>query len=154
MRKKLLSPAEEEVLGYSWRGLSSSEIAETLGKKIAYISKTKGTIRRKINEGLERLAKSLQLDYEELSIKDGRSILEGYQFAVDTPVYLFFTIKEGFIAWYRHSNCRRSDSRHHKCLDTLTMVKDERNIPFDKEEDMSNEYDKIWAWIKEQGDLI
>ncbi|MFX1511152.1 MAG: hypothetical protein ACFFCQ_01015 [Promethearchaeota archaeon] len=154
MRKKLLSPAEEQVLEYSWRDLSSSEIAETLGKRIAYISKTKGNIRRKINEGLERLAKSLQLDYEELSSKDGRSILEGYQFAVDTTVYLFFSIKEGFIAWYGHDNCIRRKERHQKCQETLDLVKNERNIPIDDNDDLSQEYEAVWTWIKEKGDMF
>jgi DNA-binding CsgD family transcriptional regulator len=88
MKKLLLSPAEEEILKLEWRDMSSAEIAAKLGKKIANVSKTKGSIRRKINEGLERLARSLQLDYEELSNKSGRAALKGYHFAIDTQVYL------------------------------------------------------------------
>ncbi|MFX0114669.1 MAG: hypothetical protein ACFFB3_08980 [Candidatus Hodarchaeota archaeon] len=154
MRKPLLSPAEEEILKLSWQGMSSGEIALKLGKKLSNVSKTKGSIRRKVNIGLERLAKSLQLDYEELSHKDGRAILTGYHFAVDTPVYLLFTLKDGFIAWYRHAKCIRNDPRHQKCQEGLDLLRDERQIPVGQEENMSQEWDSVWKWLEKEGEMI
>ncbi len=155
MRKKLLSPAEEEILALSWQGLSSSEVAETLGKKIAYVSKTKGIIRRKINEGLEELARSLMIDYSELDTKFGKAIIEGYHFAIDTKVYLFFSIKEGFVAWYCHDRCIRNDSTHQKCQNILNLIKQERNIDeIENQENLTEEYENVWKWINEQGDMI
>ncbi len=152
MKKLLLSPAEEEILKLEWRDMSSAEIAAKLGKKIANVSKTKGSIRRKINEGLERLARSLQLDYEELSNKSGRAALKGYHFAIDTQVYLFFTIKDGFIAWYRHDNCLRESSRHQKCQKGLELLKKERKIPVKEGKDMSEEWEQVWKWIEVEGE--
>ncbi|MHA1448793.1 MAG: hypothetical protein ACTSP4_05160 [Candidatus Hodarchaeales archaeon] len=138
-----------------------------------YVSKLKSIALNKIASALENLARSMRLEYVAFnSISKGNrlryrkkalGILKGFNFSLNTEVYLIYTFSKlitdgnevvgsstssgGAIAWYVHDS--RSCSQCHpggECFNILEQVINERALKIPPEVD-KEEFGKRVEWV-------
>ncbi|MHA2363262.1 MAG: hypothetical protein ACXAC7_04845 [Candidatus Hodarchaeales archaeon] len=128
-----------------------------------YISKLKSKGLDKVTKSLENLANGLILDYsheklkkQEFYNKKLKGILKGFDFRLNTYVYLIYTFKEGSIAWYHHDSMACEECHHpekinkdlnsSKCESVLLLILQERKLKLPKEY-RSKSTEKKAEWI-------
>jgi hypothetical protein len=126
-----LTEYEFNVLRLTNDGNNIKDIANVLGKSEGSIRKTKVTVRKKIEQELQKIANTLRLDTNLRTIPKGTGLLIGYDWKLDTYVYLILT-GGSITAWYEHE-C--SDKCQPECQSTLDMIRKERRIELTSEKE-------------------
>lgn len=100
---------------------------------IRTISKFKSVGLKKIRKGLIELAETSRLDLsiqdnleeENLELLQKNGILYGHDFRIDRKVYIFYTLKDGYILWQEHvCNIKCQD----QCKDILNLIREEHEL--------------------------
>lgn len=109
------------------------------------ISKFKSLGLKKIRKSLDLQAKLLNLDktvqpfdkeIDHLSEKDSEilknnlGVLTGFDYRLNTQVYIIYTVEKGIFVWYEH-HC--NDRCMKQCNELLELLKSEHNIKFTSE---------------------
>lgn len=96
------------------------------------ISKFKSVGLKKIRKGLIELAESSRLDRsiqdkeeERVEILQKNGILYGHDFRIDRKVYIFYTLKEGFILWQEHVCNIKCQNQ---CEEILNLIRKEHGL--------------------------
>jgi hypothetical protein len=126
-----LTEYEFNVLRLTNDGNNIKNIAEILGKSEGSVRKTKVTIRKKIERELLKIANALRLDTNLRTIPKGTGLLIGYDWKLDTYVYLILT-GGSITIWYEHE-C--SDKCQPECQSILDIIKRERRIELTSEQE-------------------
>lgn len=126
-----LTEYEFNVLRLTNDGDNIKAIAVSLGKSEGSIRKTKVTVRKKIEQELQKIANTLRLDTNLRTIPKGTGLLIGYDWKLDTYVYLILT-GGSITAWYEHE-C--SEKCQPECQSTLDMIRRERRIELTSEQE-------------------
>jgi hypothetical protein len=85
-------------------GKPTSDIADESNEEwsSSYVSRVLNRTRKKIAKALKEHAKSHRLDIE--TLLDYKGLLIGFDYQVNTEVYIVFTQKLGIIVWYKHDS--------------------------------------------------
>ncbi|MFX1286454.1 MAG: hypothetical protein ACFFB5_22655 [Promethearchaeota archaeon] len=166
-RLNFLSDYEFEVLRLTNEGMTAEAIAKKLNEErkekktkasISSIYKTRVVVRKKIEEQLKNIAKSLRLDSDLAKMPKNTGLLVSYDWTNDTKVYIIFTTEEGILAWYEH-HC--SDKCRPDCQKTLDLIKRERNIVLSNNQaslPILEQFRYVFSeiqekgWVKREGD--